>query len=293
MFSKNIHVLFIIFTVSLFCWKSGYNSVESLKEAITFKTPVFYYISKSVDSFKGLAPFDLFFKMLWQIGGSVLWSDRLFTKEELKQYTNLDKGLYLAILGRVYDVSTGARHYEPGANYHGFTGQDGSLAFITGNFDSDEFTDDVSSLLPNQLQSLQDWVQFYDKTYIYKGKLIGRFYGPDGNPTMEFHKLQEKLSEAQNIKMDLEKQKEMFPPCNVEWKADTGTTVWCSQNSGGIQRDWEGIPQLLFEDKSAHRFRCACVNINSRDYLENEKSFEKYKHCSDDLKVCKLENTRS
>ncbi|XP_012892432.1 PREDICTED: uncharacterized protein LOC106002053 [Dipodomys ordii] len=49
---------------------------------------------------------------------------RLFTPEELARYRGGpgDPGLYLAFLGRVYDVSSGRRHYEPGAHYSGFAG---------------------------------------------------------------------------------------------------------------------------------------------------------------------------
>lgn len=50
---------------------------------------------------------------------------RLFTKNQLwKFYRGGDgsKGLYLAILGRVYDVSKGAAHYGPGGGYDFFAG---------------------------------------------------------------------------------------------------------------------------------------------------------------------------
>ncbi|XP_041626375.1 neuferricin isoform X3 [Vulpes lagopus] len=57
------------------------------------------------------------------------WSDRaglrLFVPEELARYRGGPgaPGLYLALLGRVYDVSPGRRHYEPGAHYSGFAGR--------------------------------------------------------------------------------------------------------------------------------------------------------------------------
>lgn len=61
---------------------------------------------------------------------------RLFLPEELARYRGGagDPGLYLALLGRVYDVSSGRRHYEPGAHYSGFAGieESSGLALLRG-----------------------------------------------------------------------------------------------------------------------------------------------------------------
>lgn len=48
--------------------------------------------------------------------------DSLFTDSELKKYNNLENGLYLSIVGKIFDVTAGAKHYGPGATYHPFTG---------------------------------------------------------------------------------------------------------------------------------------------------------------------------
>lgn len=50
---------------------------------------------------------------------------KIFTAKELAQYDGSakSKGLYLAILGRVYDVSKGQKHYGPGGGYHFFAGK--------------------------------------------------------------------------------------------------------------------------------------------------------------------------
>lgn len=59
---------------------------------------------------------------------------RLFVPEELARYRGGpgDPGLYLALLGRVYDVSSGRRHYEPGAHYSGFAGTSGPALGLRG-----------------------------------------------------------------------------------------------------------------------------------------------------------------
>ncbi|KAF4514176.1 UNVERIFIED_CONTAM: hypothetical protein B566_EDAN019346, partial [Ephemera danica] len=49
-------------------------------------------------------------------------TDRLMTKQELKEYDGSEdsKGIYVAILGSVFDVGTGRQHYGPGGGYSFF-----------------------------------------------------------------------------------------------------------------------------------------------------------------------------
>lgn len=54
---------------------------------------------------------------------------------------------------------------------YSFIGRDASLAFITGKFE-EELTDDISSLSARQVKTLDDWLQFYNTNYIYKGTII-------------------------------------------------------------------------------------------------------------------------
>lgn len=51
-------------------------------------------------------------------------SHRLFTKEELSTYDGTDesKAIYVAIYGRVFDVTSGKHYYAPGGGYHFFSG---------------------------------------------------------------------------------------------------------------------------------------------------------------------------
>lgn len=50
------------------------------------------------------------------------------------------------------------------------SGRDGSRAFVTGDFTEEGLTDDVDSLNAQELRSLNDWLKFYRKEYIFKGK---------------------------------------------------------------------------------------------------------------------------
>ena len=56
--------------------------------------------------------------------------DKEMSLEELKEYDGSDpsKPIYLAIRGRVYDVTVGKDFYEPGGPYHLFAGKDCSRA---------------------------------------------------------------------------------------------------------------------------------------------------------------------
>lgn len=49
---------------------------------------------------------------------------RLLSSRELSSYNGEkgSKGLYLAVLGQVFDVNKGIKHYGPGGAYHSFSG---------------------------------------------------------------------------------------------------------------------------------------------------------------------------
>ncbi|XP_012265794.2 neuferricin [Athalia rosae] len=215
---------------------------------------------------------------------------RLLTADELAQYSTLEDGLYLAILGQVYDVTKGKKHYGPGGAYRAFVGRDASLAFVTGDFTDEGLTDDVSSLTPSQIKSLHDWGQFYAKDYVYKGKLVGRYFDSNGNPTKQYQMVQEKLALADMEKSDEEQKKRMFPPCNIEWKPEVGTRVWCTKRSGGIERNWIGVPRMLYEAGS-EQYRCTCVNLRSKEYETHKGSLREYEGCAEGATNCLIPNS--
>lgn len=155
---------------------------------------------------------------------------RLFTPEELKEFSGEknSKGIYISILGQVYDVSKGEKHYGPGGTYHIFAGRDSSRSFVTGDFSSKSGTDDVLDLSASELLSLKDWALFYKNEYPYKGKLIGKYYDKLGEKTKYSLELDEKFNQANNKKKSERDNEILFPPCNAEWDAESGTRVWCS-----------------------------------------------------------------
>ncbi|XP_031840833.1 neuferricin isoform X2 [Nomia melanderi] len=164
--------------------------------------------------------------------------------------------------------------------------RDASLAFITGEFNDEGLTDDISSLVPKEIKKLNDWVEFYNKNYIYKGKLSGRYYHEDGTPTEEFHNVQKMLQNAKKMESEEEHRKRMFPPCNIEWNPSSGTVVWCSKKSGGIEREWIGVPRMIFESPDSQQSRCVCVKLDSEEYKEAKNIFREYVDCPETSIKC-------
>ncbi|XP_074030803.1 neuferricin [Leptinotarsa decemlineata] len=202
-------------------------------------------------------------------------SEKLFGKDELKLYNGLDKPeLYLSLLGYVFDVSKGFKHYGPGQQYNIFIGCDASRSFVTGDFNKDDINDEVADLNRDELKSLQHWLNFYKKEYVEVGKLEGKYFDKHGKPTPYGILVQKLIKEAEIIEQNEDEEKQKFPPCNIEWDPEKGTRVWCSKNSGGISRNWIGVPRQLYEPGSKS-YRCACIS----EHNEKLAKFKEYKDC--------------
>ena len=153
---------------------------------------------------------------------------RLFTKEELSQYDGSDdsKPIYLAIVGKVFDVSKGKKYYGKGGGYNFFAGRDGTRAFISGNFTEEGLIEDVTHL--EGILGLEEWLSLYRKDYKYVGNLIGHFYDENGSPTEHLRKYKEDIKIAKGKQLEEEEEKKIFPPCNSHWAQGQGGSVWCS-----------------------------------------------------------------
>ncbi|XP_050018681.1 LOW QUALITY PROTEIN: neuferricin [Alexandromys fortis] len=224
---------------------------------------------------------------------------RLFVPEELARYRGGpgDPGLYLALLGRVYDVSSGRRHYEPGAHYSGFAGRDASRAFVTGDYSEAGLVDDVTGLSSSEILILHNWLSFYEKNYVFVGRLVGRFYREDGFPTAELTQVEAMVTKGVEANEWRQREKHTFPPCNAEWSSAKGSRVWCSQKSGGVNRDWIGVPRKMYKP-GAKEPHCVCVRTtgppsdqqdnprhSNRGDLDNP-NLEEYTGCSPLAMAC-------
>ncbi|KAM9385938.1 neuferricin [Pholidichthys leucotaenia] len=212
---------------------------------------------------------------------------RLLSRQALSQYDGEEgsKGLYLALLGRVFDVHSGQKHYGPGGAYHFMAGKDASLAFVTGDFSESGLTDDVSSLSPLQVLALYDWLAFYQREYQQVGVVTGRFYSTTGQPTAALQKVEASLAEGQRLKAKTEAENERYPACNSEWSAVTGGRVWCSTRSGGMVRHWTGVPRKLFSPGSSG-VRCVCVEDSA--VAEEDPNLQKYDGCPSSAESCSV-----
>jgi len=188
--------------------------------------------------------------------------ERLFTREELSKYDGASEssdGIYLGFLGIVYDVSKGAHHYRPGGSYSFFAGKDATRAFITGEFTEDGLVDDLTDVENESFGGVQTWVDLYESDYEKIGKVIGAYYDSEGCPTDKLSWVHTQIDEYNAKKSIEEDEATIFPYCNSEWNQQSNSgRVWCSTMSGGVERDWVGVPRQIFMPEKK-TYRCACV----------------------------------
>ncbi|XP_054158993.1 neuferricin-like [Oppia nitens] len=186
----------------------------------------------------------------------------LLTPDELARYdgSSDSRGLYLAFLGIVYDVSSGSQHYKPGGSYAFFAGKDATRAYITGDFSQAGLSDDLTSGVDVQsFDGIRTWIDLYEKDYRRVGRLVGRYYDQFGCPTDARQWVSQQIHRSDQLKEQEQDLLLVFPLCNSEWSGQTNSgRVWCSRQSGGYDRQWIGVPRQLFmTDKK--QYRCACV----------------------------------
>ncbi|CAH0406359.1 unnamed protein product [Chilo suppressalis] len=210
----------------------------------------------------------------------------IYTPEQLSKFNGVSGNrMYLAILGTIFDVSKGIKHYGDGSPYNYFVGKDGSRAFTTGDF-KDESTnkDHILDLTCDELLVLLNWKKTMKEKYRYVGKVIGRYFDHNGKETEYMNQFNDRIDLCKQQKEKAKQEEQKYPPCNISWSAEEGTTVWCTKSSGGITRSWTGVPRQLYtpgKDKP----HCVCVNItnNSQAAL-----FKEYDNCSSTSTLCHI-----
>ena len=156
---------------------------------------------------------------------------RLVNKEELAKhgFNGPNKPLLLAVMGRAYNVDKGRDHYYgPNGGYNFFSGRDGTRAFVTGEFNDKGLIDDIRGLKPAEINELQTWIDFYNKEYVFYGKVVGAFYDKDGRPTEELTYFEEMKKKYKVLKKDEKNEQSKYPGCNSRWSEAAGGEVFCS-----------------------------------------------------------------
>ncbi|KAI1923643.1 Dihydrodipicolinate synthase [Ophidiomyces ophidiicola] len=105
---------------------------------------------------------------------------RTFTPTTLLEFDGRNnKPVYLAVRGRVFDVSAGRNFYGPGGPYENFAGRDASRGLACQSFDEEMLTkdlngplDDLQGLDEEQLENLTGWEERFLEKYLIVGKLV-------------------------------------------------------------------------------------------------------------------------
>ena len=105
---------------------------------------------------------------------------KVFTPPQLKP-NNGENGqpVYLAVRGRVFDVTSGRNFYGPGGPYENFAGRDASRGLAKGSFDEAMLTEDLNGpldrledLSADEIEALKGWEERFNEKYLVVGKLV-------------------------------------------------------------------------------------------------------------------------
>lgn len=101
------------------------------------------------------------------------YASQVFTEEQLALYDGtheqVDKKIYVAVNGSVYDVSSNPKSYGPLGGYHFFAGKDAARAFVTGCFKTD-LTHDLRGLeedYEDVEETVRGWQKYFENSHKY------------------------------------------------------------------------------------------------------------------------------
>jgi len=105
---------------------------------------------------------------------------KTFTPPTLLPYNGTaNMPVYLAVRGRVFDVTPGRNFYGPGGPYQNFAGRDASRGLACGSFDADMLTEDLEGPLDKledlggeEMEALRGWEERFTEKYLVVGKLV-------------------------------------------------------------------------------------------------------------------------
>jgi membrane-associated progesterone receptor component len=102
-----------------------------------------------------------------------------FTPRTLLKYNGTnEQPVYIAVRGKVYDVSPGRNFYGPGGPYENFAGRDATRGLACQSFDEEMLTknldgplDPCDDLSADQKENLAGWIERFDEKVCYCSQL--------------------------------------------------------------------------------------------------------------------------
>jgi len=75
----------------------------------------------------------------------------------------------------------------------------------------------------------------------------------------------------------------------MKWSKDSGRELWCSEKSGGIERDWVGVPRRKIS-LNAETPDEMCVCARSTSIAAQDPYLREYEGCPSHQSFCKFTN---
>nr|KJB68426.1 hypothetical protein B456_010G244800 [Gossypium raimondii] len=107
-------------------------------------------------------------------GFSSIYLSMDLTPQQLIQFNGSDpsKPIYVAINGRIYDVTAGKSFYGPGGAYAMFAGKDASRALAKMSKNEEDVCPNLDGLSEKEMDVLNDWVKKFEAKYPVVGRVV-------------------------------------------------------------------------------------------------------------------------
>ncbi|CAH9108185.1 unnamed protein product [Cuscuta europaea] len=95
------------------------------------------------------------------------------TAQQLELYNGSDpsKPIYIAIRGRIFDVTAGKSFYAPGGSYSIFAGKDATRALAKMSKAEEDISPSTEGLSEKEIGVLQDWEKKFEAKYPVVGRV--------------------------------------------------------------------------------------------------------------------------
>ncbi|CAL5439905.1 unnamed protein product [Camellia sinensis] len=97
-----------------------------------------------------------------------------FTSQQLNQYDGSvpSKPIYMAVRGRIFDVTAGKSFYGPGGPYGMFAGKDASRALAKMSKNEEDVCASLDGLSEKEIGVLNDWEKKFEAKYPIVGRVV-------------------------------------------------------------------------------------------------------------------------